>query len=64
MDETENYYLRGVLSGRGPPPVIASSPDGVKRFIKVIEGAIEYIDEGDVDGSVKFILINGRRLIR
>ena len=64
VQEMGNYYLMRALSGQGQPPIIASSPDEVKKLIKTMESAIGYIDEKDVDASVKVIKINGRRSIR
>lgn len=64
LEEMENHYLMRALAGQGQPPITAGSPDEVKKLIKTMEGAIGYIDEKDVDASVKVIKIIGRRSIR
>ena len=60
QDEMESYYLMRALSGKGQPPIVVRSSKEVKELITREKYAIGYIDEKDVDASVKVIRIDGR----
>lgn len=45
------------FTGRGMPPHEGSGNEEIKRFLNATPGAIGYIDQSAVDGSVKVIFV-------
>jgi ABC-type phosphate transport system substrate-binding protein len=63
MDETEfkNHFLRGLFTGEvSVSPKTLSTPEGVRKFIFNVPGAIGYLRASDVDKTVKVIRIDER----
>ncbi|PYT78888.1 MAG: hypothetical protein DMG40_18405 [Acidobacteria bacterium] len=63
MDETEfkNHFLHGLFTGEVfVSPKTLSTPEGVRKFIFNVPGAIGYLRASDVDKSVKVIRIDER----
>lgn len=63
MDETEfkNHFLRGLFTGEVlVSPKTLSTPEGVRKFIFNVPGAIGYLRASDVDKTVKVIRIDER----
>ncbi len=50
------FWSKQVFTGRGQPPAEAASGAAMKAQVSSTPGAIGYIDEADVDSSVKVIL--------
>ncbi|WP_417502188.1 phosphate ABC transporter substrate-binding protein [Marinobacter sp.] len=50
------FWSKQVFTGRGQPPAEAASPAAMKAQVASTPGSIGYIDEADVDSSVKVIL--------
>ena len=56
-----NHFLHGLFTGEVfVSPKTLASPEGVRKFIFNVPGAIGYIRESDVDKSVKVIRIDER----
>lgn len=63
MSETgfNNHFLHGLFTGEVfVSPKTLASPEGVRKFIFNVPGAIGYLRESDVDQSVKVIRIDER----
>lgn len=63
MDETEfnNHFLHGLFTGEVfVSPKTLSTPEGVRKFIFNVPGAIGYLRATDVDHTVKVIRIDER----
>ena len=63
MDETEfnNHFLHGLFTGEVfVSPKTLSTPEGVRKFIFNVPGAIGYLRASDVDKTVKVIRIDER----
>lgn len=63
MDETEfnNHFLHGLFTGEVfVSPKTLSTPEGVRKFINFVPGAIGYLRASDVDKTVKVIRIDER----
>jgi ABC-type phosphate transport system substrate-binding protein len=63
MNETEfnNHFLHGLFTGEVfVSPKTLATPEGVRKFIFNVPGAIGYLRESDVDKSVKVIRIDER----
>ncbi|MGO1500346.1 MAG: phosphate ABC transporter substrate-binding protein [Marinobacter sp.] len=50
------FWSKQVFTGRGQPPAEAASAAAMKAQVSSTPGSIGYIDEADVDSSVKVIL--------
>lgn len=50
------FWSQQVFTGRGQPPGEAGSADAMKAQVSSTPGSIGYIDEADVDSSVKVLL--------
>lgn len=50
------FWSKQVFTGRGQPPAEAASPAAMKAQVSSTPGSIGYMDEADVDSSVKVIL--------
>ncbi|QBF84452.1 phosphate ABC transporter substrate-binding protein [Shewanella maritima] len=50
------YWSKQVFTGKGNPPATVSDAAAMKAAVAADANAIGYIDEADVDGSVKIIL--------
>lgn len=50
------FWSKQVFTGKGNPPATVSSADAMKSTVAGNPSAIGYIDEADVDASVKVIL--------
>ncbi len=59
----EKFYLKRALSGKGQPPKVLNSSIAVRDFVKYYKNTIGYIDEKDVDDSVKVIFVDGKKQI-
>jgi hypothetical protein len=58
-DQLKTHFLRGLFTGEIlVSPKTLASPAGVRRFIFNVPGAIGYLRQSDVDGSVKTIRID------
>src|SRR5215475_6604275 len=65
MSETEfsRHFLQGLFTGEVfVSPKTLSTATGVRKFVFNVPGAIGYLRASDVDGTVKVIKVNGRRL--
>jgi ABC-type phosphate transport system substrate-binding protein len=65
MSETEfsKHFLQGLFTGEVfVSPKTLSSSTGVRKFVFNVPGAIGYVRAGDVDGTVKVIKVNGRKI--
>jgi len=65
MTETEfsRHFLQGLFTGEVfVSPKTLSTATGVRKFVFNVPGAIGYLRASDVDGTVKVIKVNGRRL--
>lgn len=63
MDETQfkNHFLRGLFTGEVlVSPKTLSTPEGVRKFVFNVPGAIGYLRASDVDKTVKVIRIDER----
>lgn len=63
MGETEfnNHFLHGLFTGEVfVSPKTLSTPEGVRKFIFNVPGAIGYLRASDVDKTVKIIRIDER----
>jgi ABC-type phosphate transport system substrate-binding protein len=63
MTETEfnNHFLHGLFTGEVfVSPKTLASPEGVRKFIFNVPGAIGYLRQSDVDKTVKVIRIDER----
>ena len=63
MDEAEfnNHFLHGLFTGEVfVSPKTLSTPEGVRKFIFNVPGAIGYLRASDVDKTVKVIHIDER----
>jgi hypothetical protein len=63
MDENEfnNHFLHGLFTGEVfVSPKTLATPEGVRKFIFNVPGAIGYLRASDVDTSVKMIRIDER----
>ena len=63
MSETEfsNHFLHGLFTGEVlVSPKTLSSPEGVRKFVVYVPGAIGYLRASDVDGTVKVVRIDER----
>ena len=63
MDETEfnNHFLHGLFTGEVfVSPKTLSTPEGVRKFIFNVPGAIGYLRASDVDKTVKVLRIDER----
>jgi phosphate transport system substrate-binding protein len=63
MDETEfnNHFLHGLFTGEVfVSPKTLSTPEGARKFIFNVPGAIGYLRASDVDKTVKIIRIDER----
>jgi ABC-type phosphate transport system substrate-binding protein len=63
MDESEfnNHFLHGLFTGEVfVSPKTLSTPEGVRKFIFNVPGAIGYLRASDVDKTVKVIRIDER----
>lgn len=63
MNETEfnNHFLHGLFTGEVfVSPKTLSTPEGVRKFIFNVPGAIGYLRASDVDKTVKVIRIDER----
>lgn len=63
MNETDfnNHFLHGLFTGEVfVSPKTLSTPEGVRKFIFNVPGAIGYLRESDVDKSVKVVRIDER----
>ena len=63
MSETEfnNHFLHGLFTGEVfVSPKTLATPEGVRKFIFNVPGAIGYLRESDVDKTVKVIRIDER----
>jgi ABC-type phosphate transport system substrate-binding protein len=63
MSETEfnNHFLHGLFTGDVfVSPKTLASPEGVRKFIFNVPGAIGYLRQSDVDKTVKVIRIDER----
>ncbi|MDO6497490.1 phosphate ABC transporter substrate-binding protein [Photobacterium sanguinicancri] len=54
--QLQAYWAKKVFTGKGQPPKAVSSSAIVKNTVASTANAIGYIDESEVDGSVKVIL--------
>lgn len=54
--QLQAYWAKKVFTGKGQPPKAVSSSAIVKNTVANTTNAIGYIDESEVDGSVKVIL--------
>ncbi|UCX04663.1 type 2 periplasmic-binding domain-containing protein [Shewanella glacialimarina] len=50
------FWSKQVFTGKGNPPATVSSATAMKAAVASNPSAIGYIDEADVDGTVKVIL--------
>jgi ABC-type phosphate transport system substrate-binding protein len=50
------FWSKQVFTGKGNPPATVSSAAAMKSAVASNPSAVGYIDEADVDGSVKIIL--------
>ncbi|MBS8240465.1 phosphate ABC transporter substrate-binding protein [Marinobacter lipolyticus] len=50
------FWSQQVFTGRGQPPEEAGSPAAMKAQVSSTPGGIGYIDEADVDSTVKVLL--------
>lgn len=53
--QLQSYWSRLVFTGKGKPPKSLSSASLVKNSVASSPNAIGYIDEADVDASVKVV---------
>lgn len=53
--QLQAYWAKKVFTGKGKPPESVASSAIMKNKVSSINNAIGYIDESDVDGSVKVI---------
>jgi ABC-type phosphate transport system substrate-binding protein len=63
MNETDfnNHFLHGLFTGEVfASPKTLATPEGVRKFIFNVPGAIGYLRETDVDKSVKVVRIDER----
>ncbi|HYY72953.1 MAG TPA: hypothetical protein VE778_05115, partial [Candidatus Bathyarchaeia archaeon] len=63
MDEAQfkNHFLHGLFTGEVlVSPKTLSTPEGVRKFIFNVPGAIGYLRAADVDKTVKVIRIDER----
>jgi ABC-type phosphate transport system substrate-binding protein len=63
MDETQfkNHFLRGLFTGEVlVSPKTLSTPEGVRKFVFNVPGAIGYLRASDVDKTIKVIRIDER----
>ena len=63
MDETQfkNHFLHGLFTGEVfVSPKTLSTPEGVRKFIFNVPGAIGYLRASDADKTVKIIRIDER----
>jgi len=56
-DELADYWTEKHYYGV-TPPIIQQSTDGLKAFIKHVDGAIGYIDRDKVDSDLKIVYQN------
>jgi ABC-type phosphate transport system substrate-binding protein len=63
MNETDfnNHFLHGLFTGEVfVSPKTLATPEGVRKFIFNVPGAIGYLRESDVDKTIKIIRIDER----
>lgn len=63
MDETQfkNHFLHGLFTGEVlVSPKTLSTPEGVRKFVFNVPGAIGYLRASDIDKTVKVIRIDER----
>ena len=63
MNETDfnNHFLHGLFTGEVfVSPKTLATPEGVRKFIFNVPGAIGYLRESDVDKTIKMIRIDER----
>ncbi len=63
MSETEfsNHFLHGLFTGEVlVSPKTLASPQGVRKFVIYVPGAIGYLRASDVDSTVKVVRIDER----
>ncbi|QUM78085.1 substrate-binding domain-containing protein [Moritella sp. 24] len=53
--QLQAYWSRLVFTGKGKPPKTLGSASLIKNQVAANRAAIGYIDEADVDGSVKVV---------
>lgn len=53
--QLQAYWAKKIFTGKGKPPESVASSTIMKNKVASINNAIGYIDEGDVDSSVKVI---------
>jgi len=49
------YWAKLIFSGKGSPPPTVKSGDEVKEYVANTPGGIGYMDEADLDPSVKVV---------
>jgi|ERR1700674_867639 len=60
-NEFSNHFLHGLFTGEVlVSPKTLASPEGVRKFIFNVPGAIGYLRTSDVDSSVKIVRIDER----
>lgn len=50
------FWSKQVFTGKGNPPAAVSSPAAMKAAVAADTNGVGYLDEADVDGTVKVIL--------
>ncbi|RTZ15736.1 hypothetical protein EJ063_11725 [Vibrio aquaticus] len=56
LAQLESYWSKKLFTGKGTPPPASDTPAQLKAKIASSSNAIGYIDESQVDGSVKVLL--------
>ena len=51
------YWSTLIFTGRGEPPRALNNAESVKKAVSEMADAVGYIDESDVDSSVKVVLV-------
>lgn len=55
------YWVKQAVTGRTTPPRQVSSSALARQLVKVLPGAIGYVELGQVDATVKVLAIDGLR---
>ncbi len=54
--QLKSYWARMVFTGKGVAPAVQANATLMKATVASTQGAIGYIDEADLDNSVKVLL--------
>jgi len=55
--QMKSYWSRMIFSGKGVPPDVLDDDAAVKNWVSANKGGIGYIDNSQVDATVKVILL-------